>query len=151
MALASGMKEASTKEEVRRLSIGFLRIDLDQVRIAKGKLYRFFAINRTSKFVVVELVEGADMQAAKISGGACQSRFKSHSGGAHRQYSFKAHGGVVEGMFDSGFFDGAVQSFQVTVRQSKLLDSRFHQITFDPIHQVPELIGQFRLPVSELG
>jgi hypothetical protein len=36
------------------------------------------------RFVVVELVEGADMQAAKTSGGACQSCFKLHPGGAHQ-------------------------------------------------------------------
>jgi transposase InsO family protein len=34
------------------------------VRTAEGKLYLFVAIDRTSKFAVVELVEIADMQAA---------------------------------------------------------------------------------------
>jgi hypothetical protein len=34
------------------------------VRTAEGKLYLFVAIDRTSKFAVVELVEKADMQAA---------------------------------------------------------------------------------------
>jgi hypothetical protein len=40
--------------------IGFFHIDLVEVR----KLYLFVAIDRTSKFAVVELVEKADMQAA---------------------------------------------------------------------------------------
>ena len=44
--------------------IGFFHIDLAEVRTAEGKLYLFVAIDRTSKFVVVELVEKADMRAA---------------------------------------------------------------------------------------
>ena len=44
--------------------IGFFHIDLAEVRTAEGKLYLFVAIDRTSKFAVVELVEKADMQTA---------------------------------------------------------------------------------------
>jgi transposase-like protein len=44
--------------------IGFFHIDLAEVRTAEGKLYLLVAIDRTSKFAVVELVEKADMQAA---------------------------------------------------------------------------------------
>jgi transposase-like protein len=44
--------------------IGSFHIDLAEVRTAEGKLYLFMAIDRTSKFAVVELVEKADMQAA---------------------------------------------------------------------------------------
>ena len=44
--------------------IGFFNIDLAEVRTAQGKLYLFVAIDRTSKFTVVELVEKADMRAA---------------------------------------------------------------------------------------
>ncbi len=44
--------------------IGFFHIDLAEVRTAEGKLYLFVAIDRTSKFAVVELVEKAEMQAA---------------------------------------------------------------------------------------
>ena len=47
--------------------IGFFHIDLAEVRTAEGKLYLFVAIDRTSKFAVVELVEKADMQAAAPS------------------------------------------------------------------------------------
>src|SRR5450756_1834319 len=44
--------------------IGFFHIDLAEVRTAEGKLYLFVAIDRTSKFAVVELVEKADMRTA---------------------------------------------------------------------------------------
>jgi hypothetical protein len=44
--------------------IGFFPIDLAEVRTAEGKLYLFVAIDRTSKFAVVELVEKADVRAA---------------------------------------------------------------------------------------
>ena len=44
--------------------IGFFHVDLAEVRTAEGKLHLFVAIDRTSKFVVVELVEKADMRAA---------------------------------------------------------------------------------------
>jgi len=44
--------------------IGFFHIDLAEVRTAEGKLYLFVAIDRTSKFAFVELVERADTQAA---------------------------------------------------------------------------------------
>jgi transposase-like protein len=44
--------------------IGFFPIDLAEARTAEDKLYGFAAIDRTSKFVVVKLVERADRQAA---------------------------------------------------------------------------------------
>src|SRR5271170_4478768 len=44
--------------------IGYFHIDLAEVRTAEGKLYLFVAIDRTSKFAFVELVERADMRAA---------------------------------------------------------------------------------------
>src|SRR5665213_1322119 len=44
--------------------VGFFHIDLAEVRTAEGKLYLFVAIDRTSKYVVVELVAKADMRAA---------------------------------------------------------------------------------------
>src|SRR5471032_1706054 len=37
--------------------IGYFHIDLAEVRTAEGKLYLFVAIDRTSKFAVVELVK----------------------------------------------------------------------------------------------
>ena len=44
--------------------IGFFHIDLAEVRTAEGKLYLFVAIDRTSKFAFIQLVERADMRAA---------------------------------------------------------------------------------------
>jgi transposase InsO family protein len=44
--------------------IGYFHIDLAEVRTAEDKLYLFVAIDRTSKFAFVELVERADMRAA---------------------------------------------------------------------------------------
>ena len=44
--------------------IGFFHIDLAEGRTAEGKLYLLVAIDRTSKFAVVELVEKADLRAA---------------------------------------------------------------------------------------
>ena len=44
--------------------IGFFHIDLDEVRTAEGRLYLFVAIDRTSKFAFVELLERADIRAA---------------------------------------------------------------------------------------
>jgi transposase InsO family protein len=52
------------KKKFGSYPIGFFHIDLAEVRTAEGKLYLFVAIDRTSKFAVVELVEKADMQAA---------------------------------------------------------------------------------------
>jgi hypothetical protein len=43
--------------------IGFFHIDLAEVRTAEGKLYLFVAIDRTSKFAFVQLVERADTKA----------------------------------------------------------------------------------------
>ncbi|MGA7832213.1 MAG: IS481 family transposase [Terracidiphilus sp.] len=55
-------KPGSKKFE--RYPIGYFHIDLAEVRTAEGKLYLFVAIDRTSKFAFVELVERADMRAA---------------------------------------------------------------------------------------
>jgi transposase InsO family protein len=52
------------KKKFEIYPIGFFHIDLAEVRTAEGKLYLFVAIDRTSKFAVVELVEKADMRAA---------------------------------------------------------------------------------------
>ena len=43
--------------------IGFFHLDIAEIRTAEGKLYLFVAIDRTSKFVFVQLVEHADMRA----------------------------------------------------------------------------------------
>jgi hypothetical protein len=54
------------REKFDRDPIGFFHIDLAEGRTAEGKLYLFVAIDRTSKFAVVELVERADMRAAAV-------------------------------------------------------------------------------------
>jgi transposase-like protein len=55
--------EQPRKKKFDIYPIGFFHIDLAEVRTAEGKLYLFVAIDRTSKFAVVELVERADMRA----------------------------------------------------------------------------------------
>jgi transposase-like protein len=52
------------RKKFERYPIGYFHVDLAEVRTAEGKLYLFVAIDRTSKFTFVELVERADMQAA---------------------------------------------------------------------------------------
>ena len=52
------------KQKFEHYPIGYFHIDLAEVRTAEGKLYLFVAIDRTSKFAFVELVERADMRAA---------------------------------------------------------------------------------------
>ena len=52
------------RKKFERYPIGYFHIDLTEVRTAQGKLYLFVAIDRTSKFTIVELVEHADMRAA---------------------------------------------------------------------------------------
>jgi hypothetical protein len=52
------------RKKFERYPIGYFHIDLAEVRTAEGKLYLFVAIDRTSKFAFVELVEHADMRAA---------------------------------------------------------------------------------------
>jgi hypothetical protein len=52
------------RKKFEHYPIGYFHIDLAEVRTAEGKLYLFVAIDRTSKFAFVELVERADMRAA---------------------------------------------------------------------------------------
>ena len=56
--------ETPRRKKFDTYPIGFFHIDLAEVRTAEGKLYLFVAIDRTSKFAVVELVEKADVRAA---------------------------------------------------------------------------------------
>src|SRR5438270_7538566 len=46
-----------SRKKFERYPIGYFHIDLAEVRTAEGKLYLFVAIDRTSKFVFVELVQ----------------------------------------------------------------------------------------------
>ena len=52
------------KRKFRSYPIGYVHIDIAEVRTEEGKLYLFVAIDRTSKFVFVKLVEKAGKMAA---------------------------------------------------------------------------------------
>ena len=48
--------EASAKRKFKAYPIGYFHIDIAEVRTAQGKLYLLVAIDRTSKFVFVEIL-----------------------------------------------------------------------------------------------
>ncbi len=48
------------KKKFKPYPIGFFHIDIAEVQTAEGKLYLFVAIDRTSKFAFVQLVEKAN-------------------------------------------------------------------------------------------
>ena len=48
-----------TKKKFKSYPIGYFHIDIAEVQTAEGKLYLFVAIDRTSKFAFVQLVEKA--------------------------------------------------------------------------------------------
>ncbi len=52
------------KKAFKRYPIGYFHIDIAEVRSAEGKLYLFIAIDRTSKFAFVQLVERANTKTA---------------------------------------------------------------------------------------
>ena len=52
------------KKKFKRYPIGYFHIDIATVRTEEGKLYLFVAIDRTSKFAFVQLVEKAGKMAA---------------------------------------------------------------------------------------
>src|SRR6266403_695610 len=52
------------RKKFKRYPIGYFHIDLAEVRSAEGRLYLFVAIDRTSKFAFVELVQRANMKTA---------------------------------------------------------------------------------------
>ena len=52
------------KRKFKRYPIGYLHIDIAEVRTAEGKLYLFVAIDRTSKFAYAELHEKAGKMVA---------------------------------------------------------------------------------------
>ncbi len=52
------------KKKFKRYPIGYFHIDIAEVRTAEGKLYLFVAIDRTSKFAFVQLVERANTKTA---------------------------------------------------------------------------------------
>ena len=52
------------RQKFKHYPIGFFHIDIAEVRTEEGKLYLFVAIDRTSKFVVAQLVEKANRKTA---------------------------------------------------------------------------------------
>lgn len=59
--------KGSAKKKFKSYPVGYFHIDIAEVRTEDGKLYMFVAIDRTSKFVFVELYEKAGkMNAAKF-------------------------------------------------------------------------------------
>ena len=56
------------KKRFRSYPIGYFHIDIAEVRTAEGKLHMFVAIDRTSKFVFVELHDRATMRIASAFG-----------------------------------------------------------------------------------
>ena len=55
------------RQKFKRYPIGFFHIDIAEVPTAEGKLYLFVGIDRTSKFVVTQLVEKADRKIARYA------------------------------------------------------------------------------------
>jgi transposase InsO family protein len=49
-----------TRKKFKSYPIGFFHLDIAEVQTAEGKLYLFVAIDRTSKFAFVQLVESAN-------------------------------------------------------------------------------------------
>ena len=52
------------KKKFKKYPLGYVHIDIAELRTAEGKLYMFLAIDRTSKFAFVRLVEKAGKMAA---------------------------------------------------------------------------------------
>jgi transposase InsO family protein len=52
------------KKKFKAYPIGYFHVDLTEVRTEEGKLYLFVAVDRTSKFTFVQLVERATREAA---------------------------------------------------------------------------------------
>ena len=65
--LPANNESSATKKKFKTYLIGYFHIDICEVRTEEGKLYLFVAIDRTSKFTYVELLEKAGkLQAANF-------------------------------------------------------------------------------------
>ena len=56
--------EGPKRQRFKRYPIDFFHMDIAEVQTAEGKLYLFVAIDRTSKFAVIQLVDKADRRTA---------------------------------------------------------------------------------------
>ena len=99
--------------------IGFFHIDLAEVRTAEGKLYLFVAIDRTSKFAVVELVEKADTRAAAAF-------LEAHLKDFLKAYNFARRLKTLKGLTPYEYL-------------CKLWTKTTDRFTLNPIHQMPAL------------
>ena len=52
------------RQKLKHYSIGLLHIDIAEVQTVESKLYLFVGTDRTSKFVVIQLVNKADRNTA---------------------------------------------------------------------------------------
>ncbi len=72
------------KKKFKRYPIGYFHIDIAEVQTAEGKLYLFVAIDRTSKFAFVQLLEegqpchGCNLPRRAHRGGSLQDPHGSH-------------------------------------------------------------------------
>jgi len=57
--------EKPAKKKFKTYSVGFFHIDIAEVRTEEGKLYLYVAIDRTSKFAFVQLVDKANTVTAR--------------------------------------------------------------------------------------
>ena len=55
------------RKKFKAYPIGYFHVDLAEVRTAEGKLYLFVAVDRTSKFAFVRLVQRATTMTARPS------------------------------------------------------------------------------------
>ena len=56
--------EKASKKKFKTYPIGFVHMDIAEVRTQEGKLYLFVAIDRTSKVAFARLLDKADTAAA---------------------------------------------------------------------------------------
>jgi hypothetical protein len=64
----SKARRKPAKKTVKNYPIGFFHIDIAEVQTAQGKLHLYVAIDRTSKFAFVQLVEKANRVTASAPG-----------------------------------------------------------------------------------
>ena len=67
------------KKAFKAYPIGFFHIDIAEIQTAEGKLYLFVAIDRTSQFAFVQLVENANRVTARRSSRHSLRRFPTRS------------------------------------------------------------------------
>ena len=64
LAIATGGDDKPKCSKFKRYPVGYFHIDIAEVRTEEGRLHLFVAIDRTSKFALVELHERATRRIA---------------------------------------------------------------------------------------